>query len=124
MTILVWRRSRRRRRRASRLGTTAVVPQLLGRLREGDDEASGPPAHKRRLGGDPQVRGPAVPPIRQAEERKAVGDGRGRIAEYLQAVGMRDGSLCPIFARISAVPVHRIQQAQEKRMGITWTSRR
>src|SRR6266850_5055008 len=76
--ILVRRRSRRGRLHTSRLRTTVAVPQPSDRLREGYDQASGPPMHKRGLGGDLQVSGPAVPAFRQAEERKAFGNGGGR----------------------------------------------
>ena len=78
VTLLVARRSLPGRLRPSRLRITAAVPQPSGRRREGDDEASGSPTYKRGLGGDLQVRGPVVPPFRQAEERKTFSDGRGR----------------------------------------------
>jgi hypothetical protein len=55
----------------------AAVPPPSGRIGEGDDEMSGAPVHEGRLGRDLQVRGPAVPPLRQAAERNAFGDGRG-----------------------------------------------
>jgi hypothetical protein len=53
LTTRVRRGSMHGRLRRSRLCTSAVVPQPLGRLRESDDEASGPPMHKGGLGGDP-----------------------------------------------------------------------
>ena len=75
LTTLVRHGSMQGRLRTSCRRITAVVPQLSGRLRERDDEASGPSPHKRGPGGDLQGRGPAVPPFRQTEERKAFGNG-------------------------------------------------
>jgi len=51
---------------------------LSDRIRKAHNEASGSPVDEGSLGCDPQVRGPSVPRVRQAEQRKPLGRGISR----------------------------------------------